>query len=630
VMSFGLTNAPAYFMYLMNKVFMEYLDKFVVVFIDDFLIFSKTKEEHERHLRLALAKLRSNKLYAKFSKCEFWLTEVAFLRYVISTRGVSVDPSKVKDVLNGMPPTTASEIQSFLGLAGYYHRFIKDFSEISKPMMKLLEKNKAFEWTAKCQTSFEELRKRLTSAPVLVLTDLTKKFYIYYDTSRQGLGCVLMQEGQVVCYASRQLRKHQENYPTHDLELATVVHALKIWRHNLIGHRCEIYSDHKSLKYIFTQNDLNSWQCRWLELIKDYDLGINYHPEKANVVADALSHKKYCNATFSRRMPPELWREIEYLKLGMVNEVKVTMEVEPTLEVEIQVGQLEDAKLKEIWQLIRDNKTSDFSKDSQGTLWLGKWICVPNLKPIKELILREAHDSAYSIHPGIAKMYKDLKTWYWSYGMKRDITEYRALCDTCQRVKAEHQRPAGLLQPLKISEWKWEEFRMDFIVGLPYNQAGYDSIWVIVDRLTKVVHFIPVKTTYSGAKLAKLYMSRIMCLHGVPKKIMSNRGSQFTSKFWEKLHESMDTKLNFSLAYHPQTDGQTERTNQILEDMLRACALSMERARTRAYHMQNFHITIAIKQVSRWPHSRHYIDDNVGHHYSRVRLEKVKYLDQNY
>jgi hypothetical protein len=151
--------------------------------------------------------------------------------------------------------------------------------------------------------------------------------------------------------------------------------------------------------------------------------------------------------------------------------------------------------------------------------------------------------------------------------------EYIALCDTSQRVKAEHQRSARLLQPLKIPEWKWEEIRMDFIVGLPCTQAGYDSIWVIVDRLTKVAHFIPVKTTYAGAKLAELYMSRIVCLHGVPKKIMLDRGSQFTSKFWEKLHESMDTKLNFSSAYHPQTDRQTERTNQILEDMLRACAL---------------------------------------------------------
>jgi hypothetical protein len=244
-------------MYLMNNMFMEYLDKFIIVFIDDILIFSKTMEEHEEHLRLELEKLRSNQLYAKFSKCEFWLIKVAFLGHVISTGGISVDPGKVKDVLNWMPPTTASEIRSFQGLAGYYCRFITDFSNIAKPMMNLLEKNKAFERTTKCQASFEELRKRLTSAPVLVLPDLTKKFDIYCDASRQGLGCVLMQEGQVVCYASRQLRKHEGNYPTHDLQLAAVVHALKIWRHYLIGHRCEIYSDHKSLKYIFTQNDLN-------------------------------------------------------------------------------------------------------------------------------------------------------------------------------------------------------------------------------------------------------------------------------------------------------------------------------------------------------------------------------------
>jgi hypothetical protein len=209
VMSFGLTNAPAYFMYLMNKVIMEYLDKFVVVFIDDILIFSKTVEEHEEHLRLVLEKLRSNQLYAKFSKCEFWLIEVTFLGHVISAGRVSVDPGKVKDVLNWMPPTTASEIWSFLGLAGDYRQFIKDFSKIAKPMTKLLEKNKAFEWTTKCQASFEELRKHLTSAPVLVLPDLTKKFDIYCDTSHQGLGCVLMQEGQVVCYASHQLRKHE-------------------------------------------------------------------------------------------------------------------------------------------------------------------------------------------------------------------------------------------------------------------------------------------------------------------------------------------------------------------------------------------------------------------------------------
>jgi hypothetical protein len=302
VMSFELTNAPAYFMYLMNKVFMEYLDKFVLVFIDNILMFSKMEEEHEKHLRMVLEKLRSNQLYAKFSKCEFWLTEVAFLGHVISAGGISVDPSKVKDVLNWMPPTNAIEIQSFLGLAGYYRRFIKNFSKIAKPMTRLLEKNKDFDWTEECQANFEVFKKRLTSAPVLILPYITKKFDIYCDASRQGLECVLMQDGKVVSYASRQLRKHEENYPTHDMELATVVDALKIWRHYLIGHQCEIYSDHKSLKYIFTQNDLNLRQYRWLELIKDYDLGINYHPGKANVVADSLSCKKYCNATFVKRI----------------------------------------------------------------------------------------------------------------------------------------------------------------------------------------------------------------------------------------------------------------------------------------------------------------------------------------
>jgi hypothetical protein len=192
-------------------------------------------------------------------------------------------------------------------------------------------------------------------------------------------------------------------------------------------------------------------------------------------------------------------------------------------------------------------------------LWYKKHICVPEIKEIRESILHEAHDSAYSIHPGSTKMYHDLKSRYWWYGMKRAI--------------AERQRPAGLLQPLEIPEWKWEEISMDFIVGFPKTQRGYDSIWVIVDRLSKVVHFILVKTTYKGSKLAELYMARIVCLHGVPKKIVSDQGTQFTSKFWEKLHEAMDTRLNFSSAYHPQTDGQTKRVNQILEDMLRACAL---------------------------------------------------------
>jgi hypothetical protein len=234
-MSFALTNAPPYFMYLMNKVFIEYLDKFVVVFIDDILIFSKNEEEHDQHLCMVLQKIRENQLYTKLNKCEFWLKEVSFLGHIISEGGISINPCKVKDVLSWNTPQNVSDIKSFLGLVGYYRRFIEGFSKISKPMIELLAKGKTFEWTPRCEASFQELKKRLATTPVLTMPDMEKPFSIYCDASGQALGCVLMQDGHVVAYASRQLRKHEDKYPTHDLELAAVVYALKIWRHYIIG-----------------------------------------------------------------------------------------------------------------------------------------------------------------------------------------------------------------------------------------------------------------------------------------------------------------------------------------------------------------------------------------------------------
>jgi hypothetical protein len=231
VMSFGLTNAPAYFMNLMNKVFMKFLDKFVVVFIDDILVYSKTEEEHAEHLRLVLGTLHEHQLYAKFSKCEFWLKEVGFLGHVISAGGVSVDPLKITSILERKAPTNPTEVQAFLGLAGYYRKFVEGFSSIARPLTQLLQKDKKFEWTAKCEESFQELKKRLMSAPILTMPDITKSFDVYCDASKLGLGSVLMQDGKVIAYLSYQLRPHELNYPTHDLELAVVVHALKTWRH---------------------------------------------------------------------------------------------------------------------------------------------------------------------------------------------------------------------------------------------------------------------------------------------------------------------------------------------------------------------------------------------------------------
>jgi hypothetical protein len=250
VMSFGLTNAPAYFMYLMNSVFIQELDKFVVVFIDDILIYSKNPEDHANHLHVVAQRLRDHHLYAKFSKCEFWLDTVKLPGYTISRDGISVDPNKVQEVLDWQPPTLVHQIRSFLGLAGYYRHFIPDFSRIAKPMTERLKKGVKFSWDQKCEDAFHTLRAHLTTAPVLAQPDVSKSFDIYCDASRIGLGCVLMQDNRVIAYASRALRTHEQNYPTHDLELTAVIHALKIWRHHLMGTKCHIYTDHKSLKYI--------------------------------------------------------------------------------------------------------------------------------------------------------------------------------------------------------------------------------------------------------------------------------------------------------------------------------------------------------------------------------------------
>ena len=315
---------------------------------------------------------------------------------------------------------------------------------------------------------------------------------------------------------------------------------------------CHIYTDHKSLKYIFTQSELNMQQRRWLELIKDYDLEVHYHPSKANVVADALSRKSYCNCLTVRTMGLTLCQEMEKLNVEVIQQGSLTnIIVEATIRDQVIAAQKENKGIAHIKERVENGKAECFSIDDKDVLWFKDRLVVPKVPELRQSILEEAHATRLSIHPGSNKMYHDLKQRFWWTKMKIEIARYIAKCDTCQKVKAIHLRSAGELQPLPIPSWKWEDISMDFIVGLPKTSKGFDSVWVIVDRLTKSAHFLPVKTIYPTIQYAKMYLARIMSLHGVPKTMVSDRGTQFVSNFWKQLHSSLGTKLLYSTAYHP-------------------------------------------------------------------------------
>ncbi|GJR99850.1 putative reverse transcriptase domain-containing protein [Tanacetum coccineum] len=496
-MAFGLTNAPAVFMDLMNRVCKPYFDKCVIVFIDDILIYSKNEKEHEEHLKVILELLKKEKLYAKFSKCKFWILKVQFLEHVIDRRGIHVDPAKIESIKDWASPKTPTKIRQFLGLAGYYR-----------------------------------------SAPILDLPKRSEDFVVYCDASHKGLGVVLMQRENVISYASRQLKVHEKNYTTHDLELGSVVFALKIWRHYLYGTRCTVFTDHKCIQHILNQKELNMRQRHWLELLSDYDCDIRYHLRKTNVVADALSHKERIEPLRIEAQKPE----------NLVNE---------------DVGGI----------IRRDIPKERLEPRADGTLCLHGRSWLPCYGDLRSVIMHESHKSKYSIHPGSEKMYQDMKKLYWWPNMKADITTYVSKCLTCARVKAKHQRPAGLLVQPAIPEWKWDNITMDFITKLPKSSHGFDTIWVIVDRLTKSAHFLPIRENDPLDKLARLYLNRIVARHGIPASIIYDRDGRFTSNFWKSFQKALGTDISMSTAYHLETDGQSERTIQTLEDMLRACVI---------------------------------------------------------
>ncbi|GJR28850.1 putative reverse transcriptase domain-containing protein [Tanacetum coccineum] len=446
VMPFCLTNAPVVFMDLMNRVCKPYLDKFVIVFIDDILIYSRNKKEHEEHLKAILELLKKEELYAKFSKCEFLIP------------------------------------------------------------------------------------KKLCSAPILALPEGSKDFIVYCDASIKGLGVVLLQREKVIAYASRQLKIYEKNYTTH----------------------------HKSLQHVLDQKELNMRQRRWLELLSDYDCEIRYHPRKANVVADALSCKE-------QNKPLRVRALVMTIGLNLPKQI---------LEAQIEAHKLENIKNEDVGGMIRkDIPKEKLEPRADRTLCLNGRSWLPCYGDLRTVIMHESHKSKYSIYPGSDKMYQYIKKLYWWPNMKADIATYVSKCLTCAKVKAEHQRPSGLLVQPEIPQWKWDNITMDFITKLPKSSQGYDTIWVIVDRLTKSAIFVPMRETDPMEKLARMYLKEVVTRHGIHVSIICDRDPRFASNFWRSLQKALGTNLDMSIAYHPQTDGQSERTIQTLEDTLRACVI---------------------------------------------------------
>nr|GEW67955.1 putative reverse transcriptase domain-containing protein [Tanacetum cinerariifolium] len=473
--------------------------------------------------------------YSEFLKCKPLDFKVQFLGHVIDSQGIHVDPAKIESVKDWASPKSPTEIHQFLGLAGYYWRFIEGFSKIAKPMTKLTQKKVKFEWGDKQEAAFQLLKQKLCSAPILALPKVSEDFIVYCDASIKGLSAVLMQREKVISYASCQLKIHEENYKTHDLELSAVVFALKIWRHYLYGTKCTVFTDHMSLQHILDQKELNMRQRRWLELLSYYDCEIRYLPGKANVVADALSRKEQ-----------ELLR---VRALVMTISLDLTKQI---LNAQTEVRKPENIKNKDVGgMLVENTKNQEAIREQKlepradGTQCLNGRSWLPCYGNLRTVIMHESHKSKYSVHPGSDKMYQDMKKLYWWPNMKVDIATYVSKCLTCAKVKAEHQRPLGLLVQPKIPKWKWDNITMDFVTKLPKSSQGYNTIWVIVDRLTKSAIFTPIRETNPMDKLARIYLKE----------------------------NALGTRLDMSTAYHPEINGQSERTIQTLEDMLRAYAI---------------------------------------------------------
>ena len=549
VLPFGMCNAPATFMRLMHDVFMPYLDEFVIIYLDDICIYSKSEEEHEEHLRKVLELLRKHQLYAKPSKCAFGVQEIEFLGHIVSDKGISMDPAKVRVVVEWPDLTNAKEVLQFKGLVGFYKRFIKNFSEKAAPLSALTG-DVPFVWGAAEKESFAALKEAITTAPVLAAPDFTKPFTVTTDASKVALGAVLTQgtksEHRVVAFESRKLKPTETRYENHDRELLAIIHALVKWRHYLHGSRFTIETDNWAAKFIQTKPHLNHLQAKWMEILQEFDCDIVHREGRTNVVADALSRR------------PDYVLSVSAMS---------AIQVESELLKRVEEAAKADPQYEKLRREVEKGKQPAFTIE-KGLLYKGDRLYVPESDDRGKLMM-EAHDAPMSGHLGRDKTYNRLcRSFYWPR-MHKTVEDYCRTCDVCQAVKPSHLGKLGLQYPNEVPERPFEMISMDFVTQLPKTKRGSTAIYGITDCMSGRVCLIATENEVTAEKVADLTWEFWVRNFGLPEKIISDRDTKFTSVFWKRLHELCRTTLNMSSANHPETDGRSERTNQTLEDIIR-------------------------------------------------------------
>jgi archaellum component FlaC len=541
VMPFGLTNAPATFCTLMNKIFYPYLDKFVVVYLDDIVIYSNTLEEHVEHLKIIFQVLRENELFIKKEKCSFAQEEVGFLGHIIGHGSLKMDGAKVKAINEWEHPTKVTELRSFLGLVNYYRRFIKGYSARAAPLTDLLKKSQGWDWSVRSQKAFDELKAAVMKEPVLALPDFNKNFEVQTDASDFAIGGVLMQGGHPIAFESRKLNDAERRYTVQEKEMTAIIHCLRVWRHYLLGSHFVIKTDNVATSYFQSQKKLSPKQARWQDFLAEFDYVMEYKPGKANVVADALSRKA---------------------------ELAAISQATSTLLEEIRRGMEHDPVARMLMQSAQEGKTRRFWLEDGLLYTTGQRVFVPKWNNLRRDVIRECHDTKWAGHPGIDRTLALIeRTYYWPQ-MRDQVETYVRTCLVCQQDKIEQKLPGGLLDPLPVPDQPWDVITMDYITALPKSE-GFKSIIVIVDRFSKYATFIPATKDCTAEETARLLFKYVVKYWGLPKNIVSDRDPRFTGKLWTELFKLLGTDLHFSSSFHPQTDGQTERVNALLECYLR-------------------------------------------------------------